>query len=110
MRHLPEEMRACIEACLKCYATCLSMASGHCLEVGGTHAEPAHLRLMLACAELCRTSAHMMLLGTPQHRRTCRECAALCRDCAADCERLGGMEDCVAACRACAEQCEAMAG
>jgi hypothetical protein len=27
--------------------------------------EPKHFRLMMACAEICRTSAHFMLLNTP---------------------------------------------
>lgn len=107
--HLSSDMQACIKACLDCYATCLSSFSGHCLEAGGPHTEPAHARLMLACAEICRTSAHFMLLGTPHHRHTCRECAEICRECADDCERVGGMEDCVAACRRCAESCAAMA-
>lgn len=109
MHHLSDEMRACVEACLKCYATCLSMASQHCLEAGGLHTEPRHFRLMLACAEICRTSAHFMLIGTPHHRHTCRECAEICRECAADCERVGDMAECVEACRSCAEHCEAMA-
>ncbi|PWC27769.1 four-helix bundle copper-binding protein [Teichococcus aestuarii] len=107
--HLSPEMRACIENCLRCYSICLSSFSGHCLEAGGPHTEPAHARLMLACAEICRTSAHFMLLGTPHHRHTCRECAEICRECADDCERVGGMEECVAACRSCAESCAAMA-
>ncbi|KAA2211714.1 four-helix bundle copper-binding protein [Teichococcus oryzae] len=109
MHHLSEEMQACIEQCLKCYATCLSMASGHCLEAGGEHVEPKHFRLMLACAEMCRASAHLMLLGSPQHRQSCAACAEICRECAEDCERVGDMEACVAACRACAESCRAMA-
>ena len=60
------KMQACIDECLRCYQTCLGMASNHCLEVGGRHVEPAHFRLMLACAETCRTSAHLMLIGTEQ--------------------------------------------
>jgi hypothetical protein len=109
MHHLSDEMRACIEKCLTCYSTCLSMASGHCLEAGGAHVEAKHFRLMLACAEICRTSAHFMLLGTLHHRHTCAECAEICRECADDCERVGDMQACVDACRTCAESCEAMA-
>ncbi|MDQ1081310.1 four-helix bundle copper-binding protein [Pseudoroseomonas cervicalis] len=109
MSHLSAEMRACIDNCLACYATCLSSLSGHCLEMGGRHTAPEHVRLMLACAEICRTSAHFMLLGTSHHRHTCAECAEICTECAAECEALGGMEECVTACRRCAESCTAMA-
>ncbi len=103
------DMRACIEECLRCYSICLSMASNHCLEAGGKHVEPQHFRIVLACAEMCRTSAAMMLIGTPHHKHTCRECAEICAECAASCEQVGGMGDCVATCRACAESCQKMA-
>ncbi|WP_431323568.1 four-helix bundle copper-binding protein [Rhizobium sp. YTU87027] len=109
MHHQSEEMKRCIETCLACYQECLSMAMTHCLKVGGDHTKPDHFRLMMACAEMCRTSAHFMLIATPHHKHTCRECAEICRECAADCERVGDMESCVAACRSCAESCEKMA-
>jgi hypothetical protein len=109
MHHTDAEMKACIDECLACYATCLSMATGHCLELGGKHTEKKHFTLMLACAEICRTSAHFMLIGSPHHKHTCRECAEICTECADDCERIGDMQDCVAACRRCAESCNKMA-
>lgn len=103
------EMKSCIEECLRCYQTCLSTATGHCLETGGRHTEPQHLRLMMACAEMCRTSAHFMLMGSEFHKRSCRLCAEVCEQCAADCERIGDMKECVDACRRCAESCRKMA-
>lgn len=109
MHHTDPTMRACIDACLDCYAICTEMAFRHCLELGGEHATPAHLALMSACAEICRTAAHFMLIGSPHHRHICRECAEICEQCAAECERLGDMQDCVKACRACAERCRSMA-
>ena len=109
MHHVSSEMKACIDACLDCYATCLSTAMGHCLSMGGAHTEPAHFTLMMSCAEACRTSAHLTLMGSAHHKETCRACAAICRDCAEDCARIGDMDECVAACRRCAEHCERMA-
>jgi hypothetical protein len=53
-----EAMTHCVEICLSCYKTCLVTAMNHCLETGGKHVEPTHFRLMMACAEMCRTSAH----------------------------------------------------
>ena len=109
MHHLSEDMRACIEACTRCHQTCLSTAMHHCLEAGGPHVEPRHFRLMAACAEICRAAAEIMLIGVEQHKRVCAACAEICDACAADCERIGDMQDCVDACRRCAESCRAMA-
>lgn len=109
MHQLNPVMRACIEECLRCYSTCLSTAMGHCLEMGGKHTERKHFTLMMACAEICRTSAHFMLLGSEHHKHVCRECAEICSQCANDCERLGDMQECVDACRQCAESCARMA-
>ena len=81
----------------------------HCREGGGAHTAPPHFRLMMACAEICRTSAHFMLIGTPHHRHTCAECAEICRECAANCEEVGDMDRCVTACSQCAEICAKMA-
>jgi len=102
-------MNDCVEGCLRCYSVCLGSAMHHCLETRGRHFAPPHFRLMMACVEICRTSAHFMLLGSSHHKHTCRECAEICAECADDCECLGGMEACVQACRRCAESCGAMA-
>lgn len=107
--HVPQTMRQCIEECLRCHAACLGEASHHCLEMGGQHVEAHHLRLMLACAEICRATAALMLVGTDLHRRQCAICAELCRACAKSCEEVGEMDECVEACRRCAESCERMA-
>jgi hypothetical protein len=65
MQNLSPEMRACIEECLRCHSTCLGMDMNHCLVQGGKRVEPQHFRLMMACAEICQTSANFMLIGTP---------------------------------------------
>ncbi|MDI7860962.1 four-helix bundle copper-binding protein [Rhizobiaceae bacterium n13] len=109
MHHQSAAMKECIDNCLNCYRECLSTAMSHCLDMGGEHTKPAHFRLMMACAEICRTSAHFMLIGTEHHKHTCRECSEICRECADDCERIGDMASCVEACRRCAQSCERMA-
>lgn len=109
MKHLTAEMRECIQNCLNCHAVCLSMASTHCLEMGGEHVQPQHFRLMLDCAQICQTAADFMLRKSPHHPHLCSECAEICRLCADDCERMGDMDDCVEACRKCALTCGAMA-
>jgi hypothetical protein len=99
----------CIEACLACYQACLATAMHHCLEMGGEHTEPRHFRRMMACAEVCRTTAQLMLMGAEDHRVMVAYCADTCRRCADDCEPLEGMEECVAACRDCAHVCQTLA-
>jgi hypothetical protein len=110
MHQVTQEMRACIKECLDCYQICLGSAMTHCLETGGQHTEPGHFRLINACAEICRTAAHFMLLNSPLHTRICGECAEICEQCARDCKRLGDMQECVESCRRCAENCRKMAG
>lgn len=106
---LDPAMLECINTCTRCHDTCLGTLSHHCLEAGGAHVQPAHLRLMLACAEICRASASIMIIGSDAHRSSCRACADICERCASDCERVGEMDDCVAACRRCASSCAQMA-
>lgn len=109
MQHLSSEMHVCVEQCLRCHSTCLDMAMNHYLEAGGKHVAPYHFKLMMACAEMCQTSANMMLIGTQHHKRICRECAEICEECAKSCEQVGVIDDCVAQCRRCAESCRKIA-
>lgn len=103
------DMRQCIEACLDCYRTCTEMAMNHCLETGGRHVEPEHFRLMMNCADICRTSAEFMMSNSPLHARTCAVCAEVCDACADSCAQIGDMDKCVQACRTCAQSCRDMA-
>jgi hypothetical protein len=98
-----------MQNCMDCHRTCAQMAMTHCLEMGGEHVAPDHVRLMLLCAEICRTSATFLMSGSDLHQLTCGVCAEVCGRCAKDCERIGEMDACVEACRRCAESCESMA-
>lgn len=109
MKHSKDAMQQCIDECLSCYRTCYGMAMTHCLETGGSHVEPEHFRLMMNCAEMCRTSAAFMLSDSKLHGLTCGVCAQICDACAQSCEQVGDMQACVDACRRCAESCRAMA-
>lgn len=106
-----DEMRQCIQECTACHSTCLETIS-YCLQMGGMHVEPAHLRLMLDCAEICQTNANVMLRGSDLYVSTCGVCAEVCERCARDCERFGDdsrMRQCAQVCRRCAESCHRMA-
>ena len=105
------EMRECIQRCTDCHNVCLETV-GHCLQLGGPHAEANHIRLLLDCAQICATSADFMLRGSDLHGRICGVCAEVCERCAEDCERFGDdeqMRRCAEECRRCADSCRRMA-
>jgi hypothetical protein len=103
-----QDMKAGMEGCIECHRICFELAMNHCLETGGEHIEPAHFRLMINCAELCRTSSNFVLAGPDLDKLTYGLCAEVCRRYADDCQQLDAMEECAAACRRCAEMFERM--
>lgn len=109
--HMSEEMRRCIQLCQDCHALCIKMI-GHCLRLGGRHAAPDHIRLLMDCAQICTTSADYMARGSSLHDRVCGLCSEICRLCAESCERVAGddqmVKQCGELCRRCAGSCEQM--
>jgi len=107
---MDHSMQACIAACTECHAVCLETAM-RCLNMGGAHAAPDHIALLLDCADICRTSADFMLRGSARHALTCGVCAEVCAACAEECGRFADdfMQACAATCRRCAESCREMA-
>lgn len=96
----------CIDVCLRCYRVCTQMVSLHCLQIGGEHNQPGHIRAMLECAELCRTNAHFMLIDGAFALELASACAEVCRATADSCRMLDGLQACIEACEACADCCE----
>jgi hypothetical protein len=110
--HMSEEMKRCIQLCQDCHVFCIQVI-GHCLELGGRHAAPDHIRLLMDCAQMCSTAADYMARGSSLHDRTCGLCAEICRLCAESCDQIQGddqlVKQCAEMCRRCAESCEQMA-
>ncbi len=109
--HTTDMMEDCIAECQTCAEICYENF-GHCLEKGGKHADPAHLRLLLDCADICQVSAAFMSRGSDYHTITCRACAEVCEACAQSCEAFSDdaeMKGCGEECRRCASSCHAMA-
>ncbi|MGY3487166.1 hypothetical protein ACVW1C_005049 [Bradyrhizobium sp. USDA 4011] len=52
-----DEMTRCAEARTSYSKAYLAMAMNHCPVTRGKHVGPAHFRLMMAGAEMCRTAA-----------------------------------------------------
>jgi hypothetical protein len=106
-----EQMLVCIQNCQDCHRACLQTLT-YCMNQGGPHAEPEHLRLLMDCADICATSAAFMLRASDLHAVTCAACAEVCRRCADDCAALSDdlrMQALADTCRHCAESRASMA-
>ena len=110
--HTDDAMEKCIDLCQDCYALCTKTV-GHCLQLGGRHAAPEHIRLFLDCAQICDTTAQYLLRGSLLHERMCGLCAEVCRQCADSCVQVAAddqmVKQCAELCRTCAGSCERMA-
>ncbi len=110
--HMSEEMRHCLQLCQDCHALCIHMI-GHCLQLGGRHATPHHIRLLTDCAQMCTTAADYMARESSLHDRVCGLCSEMCRLCAESCEQTAGndqmIKQCAELCRRCLGSCERMA-
>lgn len=109
--NLSPDMQKCIEECLNCHSVCLASVQ-YCLQMGGRHAAPEHIGILLDCAEICQTSANFMLRTSESHGRICGICAEVCARCEESCRQMGGdaqMQACAEACRRCANSCRQMA-
>ncbi len=102
------ELRRCIEECNQCHDICLAMAMNHHLPTRAKHAGQAHLRLLINCSEICKTTANFMISHSAVYGSVCALCAEICDACARSCEEIGAMYECVEVCHRCAANCEDM--
>lgn len=108
---MTKEVEQCLTNCTDCHSICVEMLT-YCVEKGNKHTDPAHIRLLRDCAEICQTTANFILRGSKLHGLTCRACAEICMRCAEDCEKFTDddkMKMCAELCRRCAESCKRMA-
>ena len=106
-RRLDPDLRHCIDLCQSCHATCVETIN-HCLHLGGAHGDPAHIRLLSDCADICRVTADFVLRASEYYNYPMGVCAFLCERCASECDVLGGdafIGDCARACRSCHAEC-----
>jgi hypothetical protein len=101
------QLQACIVDCLECYSVCRQEAMNR-LQAGGRHTDADHVRLMQDCAEVCRTTADLMLGGSTFCAAMCMLCADVCEACARSCEEIGGLDGCATVCRGCAQSCRSV--
>lgn len=111
MGQMSREMRQAIESASNCYQVC-KQTIVHCLQEGGKHVEPDHMKTMMDCAEICQVSTSFMLTNSRWHGQVCGICAEICEACEESCRQFPGdqmMQQCADACRRCAEDCRRMA-
>jgi hypothetical protein len=110
--HSDEEMKQCIQLCQDCHALCTQTVL-HCLKLGGRHAGPDHIRLLLDCAQLCETTAQYLIRESSFHEKLCGLCAEVCRQCGDNCLQVAGddqmVKQCAEMCQRCADSCAGMA-
>ena len=100
-------VESCALACGNCSRTCLKQVR-HCLEIGGDDEDPAHVAMLLTCANVCRTAAELMAINSEWYPTLCDLCAQVSEECADACATMDQMEVCVTACRQCAQACRIM--
>lgn len=104
-------MKECIQLCWDCRTECQKALFNHCLEEGGDHVAPEHVKIMADCIQACQTAADFMVRGSSLHGVECAACAVVCEACAISCEDIDDehMQKCADLCRQCAESCNEMA-
>jgi hypothetical protein len=110
MNHSPNRDE-CIQNCLDCHRACL-MTVPHLNRA--EHASQTHMTsLLLKCAQLCQTSACLMLIHSASYREVCYACAKACAYCAKECYDLANGDakllHCADICHRCAKSCTGMA-
>jgi hypothetical protein len=104
-------MEECTENCTRCHRICLEAVARH-FRGEGRNVDGEDVRLLLDCAEICRTSADFMIRGSEMHGHVCGTCAVICEACARKCEKMRAdphLAACAEACDTCAKSCREMA-
>lgn len=102
---------SCIDECVSCHQACMETIL-YCYELGGSHAEPARMRLLYDCAQMCSALQDSATLNCPSAVPLSMVTGQVCRLCAASCETFVGdrpMEKCAEVCRRCGEACSTLA-
>lgn len=104
--HIRHAVQLAVQDNLDCYRACLETHT-YCLQMGGKHAEPAHLRLLLDCAAICKTTSNFILRQSEFTAEVCDLGTEICLRCAESCERIGPNDEemklCATACHLAAE-------
>lgn len=97
-----------IEALNNCIAHCNYCASA-CLREENVKMMADCIRLDIACAEVCNTTAKLVGMDSSYAKEMVKLCKEICENCADECSSHDHQhcQDCAKACRDCAAACEA---
>ena len=96
-----------IKSIKKCHEACLDSLS-YCIDMGGPHAEPNHLTVLIDCAKICETSNDFLLRDSGFSPLPVEICSLICDECADSCEQFKddeNMQRCATMCRECKKEC-----
>lgn len=110
MDTLHTKYKACIEACLRCYA-----AAQHCIARCIKSEEVEHMRACIQLnqqtAAVCLSTVNLLTLQSPFVSTLLKLCDEVCSACAAECEQHENehCQECAVHCKHCAEECRLIA-
>lgn len=96
-----------IKACMDCHLVCQEVLAYHGDRGGGTQLSSQHIKRLMACIEICQTTANLLTIRAPLTDQLAELCAHICEQCATSCKASGheALQRCVAACQVCARAC-----
>lgn len=92
---------------VECAKTCHQTLT-YCLEQGGDHAQPDHVKTLVDCGDICTWTATLHHRQSEFVDQAMELCAEACKSCAEACEQFEGdetMQACAEACQRCYEHC-----
>ena len=104
---MTDTRKIAIEECMSCHRTCLETLAYHGDTMGGSQLSPQHIKRLMACIEMCRTTADMLAIRAPFSDQISEICAHICEQCATSCRAIecDAMKKCADSCGRCARAC-----
>jgi len=99
-----------LRKCLTAYRTSTACIQ-HCLKLGGEHADPDHILILMNTSEICRTFSQFLLSESHYSHELCGITSRICLACADSCDSFDRQEnemmlECSSACLAFAQTCK----
>lgn len=104
---MTDKHKQAIESCHTCHITCQEMLAYHGDETGGRQLSSQHIKRLMACIEICQTTANLLAIRAPLSEQLCEICAHICEQCATSCAAIENkaMHKCADICRDCSRAC-----
>lgn len=103
---ITKEFQKCMEACTEAQRKCRE-ALMSCL-VEGRELDSSLVKLLMCCAEICKSCADVCCHGSDQCAEMFDACCEVSKRCAMECEKTGEsmLKDCIMACQKASECCK----